>query len=69
MILLSVHYLSHFVFSRFSYAVSSWQLFGFHGHRAAMSNVGFQFLMGLVVSLCLFALAGLLRSRCYDFDH
>lgn len=68
-ILLPVHYIGHFVVSRFSYALSTWRLLGFDGqHPAVTDNYGLSFVLGLVVSVLLLGLAASLRSRCYDFD-
>ncbi len=68
MIVLPHHYIGEFVATRFSYAMNTWSLMHLQGGHVVLSSYGWNMLLGLVVAGVFAAVAGKLRSHCYDFD-
>jgi ABC-2 type transport system permease protein len=71
-IVLENNFLSHFVFSRFAFAMQAWNglIDQQHNLLGFLVNVekGVAIISGLVVSVVFIGLAGYLRSKCYSFE-
>ncbi|MDF1761275.1 MAG: ABC transporter permease [Coxiellaceae bacterium] len=68
-ILLPRHYIGTFITDRFSYAMNTWSVMHLQGgHHYILSDYGWNMLLGLVITFIFAAVAGKLRSSCYDFD-